>query len=430
MLEATNDTLLVPLPPPEPPEGGGHRLRLVTERGGVEPSEVEDLPFDLSVLAEEGIVVDVDARGTTLFDATLDLSDLGVSWQHGHRSPIKPVRCELVPADTKKGLLLPSSRGHGALARYSYRFLVLEVVTHSASNRWVPWRAWPEFRDTFDACCSALERARAEYRDKHPVIVERMAEVFGLLAADSARRLRSTSGVEVAPDFEGRFVEKMLERIPAPEEVEEKLTLRLRVRPLRLGSEMLAERARATEERARLEAAEARVRAERESAHARNRVQQAELWAQEERIRRQLSEEKREIRREAEVKQELARLKLEAAREQLAETVNPLVEGAQQLRAAVYESATAIREALAAGHLETKKVAEMARLYRLLNFTSEPELDALLGEVERLALEARAEGKRRRRDEPIDRVLGEIIERRYAGARAMTERTRASAIQF
>jgi len=372
----------------------------------------------------------VDARGTTLFDATLDLTELGVSWRHGHKSPIKPVRCELIPADARKTLLRPASRGHQALGRYSYRFLVLEVVTHSASNRWVPWRAWPEFRDEFAACSAALDTAKAGYREDHPVIAERMAEVFGLLAADSARRLRSTSGVETPPDFEGRLVDRMLERIPSPEEVDERLTLRLRVRPLRLGSEMLAERRKASEERAKLEAAEARVRAEREASHAHARVRQAELWAEEERIRRQLSEEEREIRREAEVKEELARLKLEAAREQLAETVNPLVEGAQQLHAAVYESATAIREALSAGHLETKKVAEMARLYRLLNFASEPELDALLGEVERLSKEAQVEGKRKRRDEPIDRVLGKIIGETYAGARALTERTRAGAIQI
>lgn len=396
----------------------------------LEGVDVEELPFDLSVLAEEGVVVDVDARGTTLFDASLDLAELGVSWRHGHRSPIKPVRCELVPPDTKASLVRPASRGHDTLRKYSYGFLVLEVVTHSASNRWVPWRAWPEFRERFGGCESALSLAKGEYREEHPVIVERMREVFGLLAADSARRLAATPGVEAPPDFEGRFVERMLGRIPSPDRVVEALTLRFRVRPLRLGSEMLAEQTRAAEERARLESVEAQRRLTRQEINARERTLQAELWAEERRVKQELAEEEAEREREAEVKRELARLRLEAAREQLAGTVSPLVEGAEQLHAAVHESAVAIGRALSEGHLEAKKVGEMARLYRLLNFQSEPELDALLGEVERLTREAQREGRRRRSDEPLDRVLAQIIGETYAGARALTERTRAGAIQL
>ena len=51
-------------------------------------------------------------------------------------------------------------------------------------------------------------------------------------------------------------------------------------------------------------------------------------------------------RREAEVKERLRGLKLEAAKERLQETLSPIEEGAQQLHAAVFEAATAIRASL------------------------------------------------------------------------------------
>lgn len=430
MVETVMDAVTVPTRTPDEPSPEQVWMRAAVAEIGVGTADIEALPFDLSVLTEEGIVVDVDARGTTMFDTTLDLMELGVSWRHESRSPIKPVSCMTVPPDTKQALVRPATQGHQILRKYSYHFLILEVVTNAASNRWVPWRAWPEFMQAFGRCTAALSASRAEYRDSHAVIIEQMAEVFGLLAADSARRLASTPGVEVAPDFEERFVERMLARIPTPDEVDEKLTLRFRVRPLKLGSEMLAEQRRAAEERVRLEAAERRVRLERQGADARERVIQAEIWAEEERLRQRLLAEERERRREAEIKEELARLKLEAAREQLVGTVSPLVEGAQQLHAAVYESAAAIRQALSEGHLEAKKVTEMARLYRLLNFRSEPELDALISEMETLTKQAQRAGKRKRQDEPIDRVLDEIIKETYAGARTLTERTRAGAIQL
>lgn len=430
MLETVTDAVTIPTRAPYGPSSEQEWLRAAVEGVGVDAANIEALPFDLSMLSEEGIVVDVDARGATIFDTTLDLTELGVSWRHGHKSPIKPVGCVTVPSDIRKELVRPASQGHELLRRYSYSFLVLEVVTNSASNRWVPWRAWPEFKTAFDGCTIALATAKVEYREQHAAIVEQMGEVFSLLARDSARRLRSTSGLDVAPDFEERFVERMLGRIPTPDEVDEKLTLRFRVRPLRLGSEMLAEQRRAAEERARLDAVERQIRLERQEAYARERTIQAEMWAAEERIRQRLAQEEQERRRELQIKEELARLKLDAAREQLSDTVSPLVEGAQQLHAAVYESAVVIRQALADGHLEAKKVQEMARLYRLLNFQSESELDALIAEMERLTKQAQRDGKRKRQDQPIDRVLGEIIKETYAGARALTERSRAGAIQL
>lgn len=402
------------------------------ERAEVTADEVQELPFDLSVLTEEGIVVDVDALGTGLFDTTLDLSDLGVVWEHTERrTPLRPVKCALVPSEIRNQLIRPTSRGHDILDKYSFRFLVVEVLTHTASNRWVPWRAWREFKAKLDATRAELERAKEAYENSYPSVCEQMRETFSLMASDTARRLRATSSsVHLPEDFETSFVERMVERIPYPEEVREKLILSFRVRPLRLGSEMLAEQRQASEERMKLKAFEAEERIRREEEAAKQRELQQHLWADEEALRRRLDAERTELEREAQVKEELRQLRVSAAREQLAGTLDPFQEGAEQLHAAVHEAAVAVRDALRDGRLESAKAMEMGRMYKLLNFTSDSELDALVSEMERLTRDAARAGKRKRADAPLDRVLGDIIRNTYQGAKAATERSRADTISL
>ncbi len=167
MIQTVTGAVTIPTRAPHGPSSEQEWLRAAVEEVGVDTADIEALPFDLSVLMDEGIVVDVDARGTTMFDTTLDLMELGVSWRHERRSPIKPVNCVTVPSDMKQALVRPAAQGHQILRKYSYHFLVLEVVTNAASNRWVPWRAWPEFKQAFARCAAALSAARAEYRDNH-----------------------------------------------------------------------------------------------------------------------------------------------------------------------------------------------------------------------------------------------------------------------
>jgi hypothetical protein len=141
--------------------------------------------------------------------------------------------------------------------------------------------------------------------------------------------------------------------------------------------------------------------------------------------------EAEERRREAAVKERLRQLKLDAARERLHEAMSPLEEGARQLHAAVHEAASAIRAGLQRrGHLHgasAKKARELARWFRLMTWQSDTELEALLAELEALA--TRPAGKQPRDPGPIDQVLGDIVERCYADARALAEPHRMGALE-
>ena len=418
-----------------PPVGSAQgRAARAAARAGLAGSEVERLPFDLSALEDEGLFVNVDARGFGLLDRRLDWRALGVALPRDSDLAFRPPRCGLLPDRHRLALLRPAGRAHAALRKYSYRFRLTETLFETPAYRWVPWRAFETFEREFRAAQGALEAARAGVLERYDAVRGEVVETFLRLAADSARRLAATG--QAPPDgFEDAVVRGVLAAFPSEAALRERLALGYRVGVVLLGSEMLAEQRRAREERVRLEAAAAAERLEGRQRAARERLVQEELWAAEERLRRRREAEEEERRREAAVKERLRRLRLEAARERLQETMSPLEEGARQLRAAVHESAVALRASLEKhGRLcgaSAKKARDLARWFGLMRWGSDPELEALLAELEGLA--ARPVGRKRREPGPpgaLGGVLEDIIARCYADARELAEPHRMGALEL
>jgi len=407
------------------------RAERAAQQLGVETTAVERLPFDLSVLEDEGLFVNVDAQGFGLLDRRLDWQALGITLPPGSNVAFRPPRCGLLPDRYRLPLLRPAARAHAALHRYSYHFRLTETVFESPVYRWIPWRAFETFERDFETAQDDLEIAKIDILSQYEVVREEVVETFLRLAADSIRRLEAT-GQSVPAGFEDMMVQGVLAAIPKPEDLREKLVLRYRVGVVLLGSEMLAEQRKARDERRRLEEAETELRLERQQRDAQERVLQHELWAGEERIRRQLRVEEEERRREAEVKERLRRLKLDAAREWLQETMSPLEEGAKQLHAAIYQSASAIRASLQRHQYlrgsSARRARELTRWYKLMNWQSDEQLETLIGELENLA--RRPAGKRKRDTGAIDQVLGDIVELCYSQARNLTEPSRMGALEL
>ena len=406
------------------------RATRAAKQVGLEPSDVERLPFDLSVLLDEGVFLNVDAGGFGLLDRRLDWQALGITLPRESDVAFRPPRCGILPDRYRLPLLRPAARAHAALHRYSYHFRLTETLFEGPSYRWVPWRAFETFERDFDTAKLDLEMAKLDILEHYDVVHQEVIETFLRLAADSARRLEAT-GHAVPDMFMEAVVQGVESAIPTPEDLRTKLSLRYRVGVMLLGSEMLAEQRKAREERRKLEEAEANQRLARQRQQVQERVLQQELWAEEERIRRRLQAEEDERRREAEVKERLRRLKLEAARERLEDAMSPLEEGARQLHTAIYESASAIRTSLQKhGHLpgaSAKRARELGRWFRLMNWQSDEQLESLIAELEHLAQRPH---KGKRATAPIDRVLGDIIQVCYADAREFTEPHRMAALEL
>jgi hypothetical protein len=433
MLDATTTIAAEPATrdaPPPPEAGPAARAERAAARAGVQAASVERLPFDLSALDEDGVLINVDAAGFGLLDRRLDWQALGLALPDRSDIAFRPPRCGLLPDRYRLPLLRAPSRAHAALHRYGYRFRLVETVLETTAFRWLPWRAFRAFEAEFRAAQADLEAARGAVLDRYPAVREEVVATFLDVAADSARRLQAT-GHLIPEGFQDAVVRRVVEAMPSPQVLRERLLLRYRVGVFWLGSELTAERRRALDERQRAEAIEAEQRLERERRAARERAVQEELWADQERARRRLAAEEEERRREAETKERIRQLKLEAARERLQDTISPLEEGARQLHAAVHEAATAIRDSLERHQVlrggAARRARELARWFKLMSWQSDAELESLLDELERLASEP---VRRRKRDpKPIGDVLGDIIQRCYADARDLAEPDRMAALE-
>lgn len=407
------------------------RAGRAADRLGLAPDAVERLPFDLSALADEGAFVNVDAAGFGMLDRRLDWQALGVALPQGADLAFRPPRCGLLPDRYRLPLLRPPQRAHAALHRYSYRFTLTEALWETPAYRWIPWRAFPAFEREFGAAEAALAAAKSEALDAHEAIREEVTGAFLRLADASARRLAAT-GHPAPEGYREAVVRGVSEAIPTPADLRDRLTLRYRVGVVLLGSEMLEEQLRAREARRRVEEAEATLRLERHRQEGRERLVQREFWAEEERLRLRLAAEEEDRRQEEAVKARLRQLKLDAARERLAEAMSPLEEGAKQLHAAVYETASALRASLqkhgALRGTSAKRARELARWFRLMNWGTDGALEELVAELERLA--SQSNGRRKRDPGPLDQILGDIVERCYADARALAEPHRMSALEL
>src|SRR5215211_3927923 len=111
------------------------RAQVAAARAGLDPAQVEQLPFDLSALEDDGVFLNVDARGFGLLDRRLDWQALGVTLPRGAALSFRPPRCGLLPDRHRLPLLRPAGRAHAALHRYSYRFQLTETLVRHITIR-------------------------------------------------------------------------------------------------------------------------------------------------------------------------------------------------------------------------------------------------------------------------------------------------------
>lgn len=405
------------------------RARAAAARIGLEASEVEHLPFDLSVLETEGIFINVDARGFGILDRRLDWSTLGIELPRESAVAFHPPRIGILPNQYRLPLQRPQSQAHTALHKYSYHFRLTETMFESPAFRWVPWQAFPQFEADFNAALQSLNQAKATALEHYEEIIEGVTATFTRLADDSARRLQATTGVPVPVDFRSRIIEGALALVPSREDLQHKLSLRFTPGVILLGSEMIAEQRRAAEERLRLVQTEAETDAVQAESRRRQRLEQMDMLAEEERRRQQSQFQQEELERERETKERIRRLKVEAARQRIEESLSPLTEGMNQLHAKLYEAAQAMRETLTGAKFvpgaTAARARELARWFKLMNFQNDEGLQKLLDELNSLA----SERKETRSPEAIRDVLKDIARATQKGARQVRERHRFDALE-
>ena len=166
----------------------------------------------------------------------------------------------------------------------------------------------------------------------------------------------------------------------------------------------------------------------------RERQQLEQVWQAQEQQHLRLVAEQDEQRREAEIKERIRQMKLDAAREKLQETLSPLQEGAAQLRSQIYDAAAAMREALQKHDFvpgaTAKKARNLTRWFRLMNFSSDAELDQLLGQLDQLTQKSTGKTKQRSSNAAVKAVLDEIVQVCAQDVQALGQTDRLAALEF
>jgi hypothetical protein len=79
-------------------------------------------------MEDDGVFLNVDARGFGMLDRRLDWQALGVTLPRSGDLAFHPPRCGLRPDRYRLPPLRPAARAHAALHRYSFRFTLTETL--------------------------------------------------------------------------------------------------------------------------------------------------------------------------------------------------------------------------------------------------------------------------------------------------------------
>jgi len=305
------------------------RRRETADRLGVDESKVHTHRLELRKLREAGLLIDLDIHGISMFSVRTTYAELGISAEDVRTKRLRAGSKDLFP-DYSRKLRSLEARARQNLAKYSH------VIPAFGQYRWLPWTAYPEFREQHDLILAELAATKAELIGRYDALYEENRAYFEQVALRAWRDLRAgfadpdhamivtTDHTEFGPGEEGRFVEyvvqKALGRMPLPDEIRDSVRIDYKTSILYSEAEIAADQAA-------LEQAEAE-RAQAQLAHAEAAQAAFEIELQE-----------REAESQAQARlSAYRRAELDHARRQLAEMGSPIQDALDGLRANLYDA--------------------------------------------------------------------------------------------
>lgn len=387
---------------------------------GIDVSDVESLPFDLSTLESEGIFMNIDCRGFGGLVRQLEWKTLGVNLPKDTAVRVSPPRAGLLPDLYRNKLMRGAAQAHNALAKFGFRFTLCETVWGTSDYKWIPWTAFEQFEQAYFRACETLSVAKAEILENYEEIVVVLSDSFRDLAKDSADRLQATTSEPFNTEqFIEAVVAQALSMVPTPDMIRDELVITMKPKVIVLGSEMIAERNLARTlalETAKVDAKRTTLELEINS---RQRIEKLKV-----------DEVAAELRREREVKERIRNMKIDAARREAEEAVSPVKEGFAQITAKIFEAATEMAERMkdakfVPGSL-AKRARQMCEWYQLMNFTGDTSLEEVLDQLE---ISAGREIKLRSPDE-MRTALSDVLRATSMQSRKLLDEGRLFALEL
>ena len=333
------------------------------ERLGIPADRVALVRFDLDVLLQLGILVDLDVRGISRFTARASWEELGIPEAAIRRARFTRGVKALVPKD-----YIAAFRSIEVRARRLLDDLSFDVMGFRP-YRYVPYTAYSKWREGHERLVQEWEALKAgllfHYRFQ---VVPALEEDFREVAVEAAQALGMKDG-EGKEAFVATIVKRARAAMPSFQDIVEGLVLEystaVLVSPAAIERD-LAERdeirraRRLIEEQAQLE--EARIRAERQRVEAESRERERLLV-------------------------EMRQAELAHYRQQLEQMASPIAEVFHRLRAQMFEDAQAVLATMERneGRLigpAVRKARGMIESFRLLNALDDQKLEGLLTRME------------------------------------------------
>jgi hypothetical protein len=402
--------------------------------------QVELIQTSLHLLTEQGILMRVAEDGFGALREHATWREMGVKLPNGAERLFGLPSFGVLPDRYRKPLVQCTKRARRILDARGEKFSVVELLTGSTQYRWISLQAYALFCEERTALYQELAAAKMVVLENYSDIQREMRGIFEALLRDSARRLAATAATAAAEDAgeeEGpglseveiaAVVRRCMEAMPTPDEIRA-LRVAFVPRALQFGAEWMGQAAADREARNRLDAATsaARVRDQVERISVDSARSMAEAATRREWIKTHATEE--QARKDAELAAQMRAERLDATRRLLAQTLDPIMEHAQNLHGYVYGEVKQLHDTLlrrGTWHGSSgRSVGTIIQTFRALNWAgNEDDLGKLIDQLEALSVsteELRA-AKLDRDVDGLKETLAKIVDHTADNARALRER--------
>lgn len=348
---------------------------LVAQETGLAAGDIGSVYLQLQALRQQGILVDMDIHGTTMFARSASLAELGVPRQSLRGKRIRPGQKDLIPRSVIGKLKSVEQRMRGCLNKYG------QDVTGFRPYRYLHFAAYQPFRERWEKLEREFEAIKAgileNLDDYHTLFLQEYAglaiEAWDAMMASNGHTgrvliIQLKNGRNETFEGQDNFVDWVTSRaaplFPTEWKVQADLHADYKTAILVSQADVAAEEAR-------------RDRAQAESAQA--TADRAQATAE----RTEATEQERVARSEAQLQMEAIRqAELEHARQQLEQVVSPFEELFGNLRAQVYTDAKAVADSIRRnGFLNpqvARRVDNLVETFQMLNATDDADLATLL----------------------------------------------------
>jgi hypothetical protein len=336
------------------------RKATIAAQLGLDADRIHGVKLQLDELRKNGILVDLDVRGLSLFSRSASWLELGIEEDDVRQKRFTRGQKFLIPEDQVRQLRSIESSMRQHLDECSFG------VTGVAPYKWIPVTAYPEFRAGWEELVGRFEEAKADILDHYDEYVDLLAADFTEVAAQAWDTFQARAGeralVLVTPDgkrftdcdgFTDYIVTLAIARMPTRERIEKDLQADYTTQLVYGEQDTVADELSA--QRLRIQAQEERRQAEHEDFLVR------------------AEEEERLVAINA-----MRQAEAEHARQRLAQMADPFEEVFAELRRRIAADAQQMLESVRKNKFLRGKVAEKGRglldLYDMLASHSDYEL--------------------------------------------------------